>query len=210
LCNASIVFDRTVDGKAVEFGTTGKLRNSDLVMYDRDSESWWQQFSGKALAGRHTGKTLKMIPSRLDSWGRFKEEFPDGQVLVPNNERMRTYWRTPYDAYDSSLKPFLFGGILPVGIPAMERVVLVRGEELFAVALPLLERERRIEEGNIVVTWTPGQASALDTATIADGRDVGNVEVYRMVDSEKRPVVHDVTFAFVVNAFEPTLTIRSE
>jgi len=210
LCNAAIVFDRTIDGKAVEFGTTGKLRNSDLVMYDRDSQSWWQQFSGEALAGKHTGKTLKMIPSRLDSWVRFKEEFPDGQVLVPNNQRMRTYWRNPYAAYDSSLKPFLFGGTLPVGMPAMERVILVRGEEPFAVALPVLERERRIEEGDIVVTWEPGQASALDTATIADGRDVGNVEVYRVVDGEKRPVVHDVTFAFVVNAFEPTLAIRTE
>jgi len=156
LCNAAIVFDRTIDGKAVEFGTTGKLRNSDLVMYDRDSQSWWQQFSGEALAGKHTGKTLKMIPSRLDSWVRFKEEFPDGQVLVPNNQRMRTYWRNPYAAYDSSLKPFLFGGTLPVGMPAMERVILVRGEEPFAVALPVLERERRIEEGDIVVTWEPG------------------------------------------------------
>jgi len=209
LCNASIVFDRTIDGEAVEFGTTGKLRNSDLVMYDRDTQTWWQQFSGKGLVGKHAGETLTMIPSRLDSWGRFKKQYPDGKVLVPNNERMRAYWRNPYAAYDSSVRPFLFGGTLPVGIPALERVVMVRGEETFAVALPVLEREKRIEQGDIVLTWEPGQASALDTPTIADGRDVGNVEVYRMVDGGKEPVVHDVTFAFVVNAFEPTLTIRT-
>lgn len=210
LCNASIVFDRTIDGKPVEFGTSGKLRNSDLVMYDRDSHSWWQQFSGKALAGEHTGKRLEMLPSKLQSWGRFKQEHPDGKVLVPDNERMRAYWRNPYAKYDSSVTPFLFGGTLPVGIPAMERVIMVRGDKPFAVALPVLEREKRIEDGDIVVTWEPGQASALDTTTIADGRDVGNVEVFRLVDGKRQPVVHDVTFAFVVNAFEPTLTIRAE
>lgn len=210
LCNASIVFDRTIDGAPVEFGTTGKLRNSDLVMYDRTSESWWQQFSGESLAGKHAGEKLKMIPSRLVSWGGFKTEYPDGMVLVPNNENMRAYWRNPYGSYDTETAPFLFGGTLPVGIPAMERVVMVRGEEPFAVALPLLEREKRIEEGDLVLTWEEGQASALDTATIADGREVGNVEAYRMVDGKKEPVVHDITFAFVVNAFEPTLIIRTE
>ena len=49
LCNSSIVFDRRVDGQVLDFGTTGKLRNSDLVMYDRQTESWWQQFSGKEI-----------------------------------------------------------------------------------------------------------------------------------------------------------------
>ncbi len=210
LCNASFVFDRTIDGKPVEFGTSGKLRNSDLIMYDRDSESWWQQFSGKAIAGLHVGKALKMIPSRLDSWGRFKKDHPNGKVLVPNNERMRAYWRNPYDGYDSSVAPFLFFGKLPTGIPAMERVVMVRGEEPFAIALPVLERKKRVSEGDVVVTWEPGQASALDSSTIAEGRDVGNVEAFRMDGDRKVPVVHDVTFAFVVNAFEPTLTIRTE
>ena len=210
LCNASIVFDRTIDGEPVEFGTSGKLRNSDLVMYDRASQTWWQQFSGEGLIGEHAGDTLTMIPSRLDSWGRFKKDHPDGKVLVPNDERMRAYWRNPYAAYDSAAAPFLFDGPLPVGIPAMERVVMVRGDEPFAVALPLLEREKRIEQGDIVVTWNAGQASALDTATIAEGRDVGNVEAFRMVGGEKLPVVHDVTFAFVVNAFEPRLIIRTK
>jgi len=58
LCNASIVFDRRVGGAVLDFGTTGKLRKSDLVMYDRQSESWWQQFTGKGIVGRHAGATL--------------------------------------------------------------------------------------------------------------------------------------------------------
>lgn len=55
LCNAAIVFDRRVQGSVLEFGTTGKLRNSDLVMYDRQTESWWQQFTGDAIVGELTG-----------------------------------------------------------------------------------------------------------------------------------------------------------
>ena len=58
LCNSAIVFERTVDGRVLDFGTTGKLRNSDLVMYDRQTESWWQQFSGTAIVGAMTGTKL--------------------------------------------------------------------------------------------------------------------------------------------------------
>jgi hypothetical protein len=210
LCNASIVFEATLDGTPLEFGTTGKLRNSDLIMYDRRTQSWWQQFSGEAIAGEYAGRSLKMLPSRLDSWARFKQEHPDGKVLIPSNPEMRAYWRNPYANYDSAAAPFLFKGTLPVGIHAMERVVLVRGDDPFAIALPLLEKEGEIREGDKVLRWEAGQASALDTASIAEGRDVGNVTVERMVDGNPVPVVHDVTFAFVVNAFEPTLIIRTE
>jgi hypothetical protein len=55
LCNAALVFERVVDGRVIDFGTTGKLRNSDLVMYDRQTESWWQQFTGEAIVGAYTG-----------------------------------------------------------------------------------------------------------------------------------------------------------
>ena len=87
---------------------------------------------------------------------------------------------------------------------------MVRGDEPVAVAVSLLEKEGRVEEGDLVLTWEAGQASALDTGRISDGRDVGNVNVFRKVDGTEEPVVHDVTFAFVVNAFEPTVIIRTE
>jgi hypothetical protein len=96
LCNSSIVFDRRLDGRVLDFGTTGKLRNSDLVMYDRQTESWWQQFSGTGIVGEMNGKVLKMIPSRLESFARFRERAPQGLVLVPNNPRMRRYGSNPY------------------------------------------------------------------------------------------------------------------
>ncbi len=208
LCNTAIVFDATVDGVGRDFGTTGKLRHSDLIMYDRQSHTWWQQFSGRGLVGAHAGHELDMIPSRLDSWGRFRAEHPDGKVLIPNNPDMRQYWRNPYGGYDTAAAPFLYRGALPEDMPAMERVVLVRADTLFAVSVPLLREKGEIREGDAVVTWEAGQASALDTGSIADGRDVGSVTVTRASDGA--PIVHDVTFAFVVNAFEPRLVIRTE
>ena len=120
LCNASIVFDRRVQGAVLDFGTTGKLRKSDLVMYDRQTESWWQQFTGEAIVGELTGKELKFVPSRLESFELFRKRFPDGQVLVPNNPHMRQYGRNPYVNYDAiGSLPFLYQGSMPKGIEPM-------------------------------------------------------------------------------------------
>ena len=111
LCNTGIVFDRRLDGNLLDFGTTGKLRNSDLVMYDRQTESWWQQFTGEAVVGEMTGQTLTSVPSRLESFANFKARAAEvdaggGWVLVPNNDTMRAYGVTPYAGYDSLEKPF--------------------------------------------------------------------------------------------------------
>ncbi|MCX8231629.1 MAG: DUF3179 domain-containing (seleno)protein, partial [Alphaproteobacteria bacterium] len=67
LCNAAAVFDRRLDDKVLDFGTTGKLRHSDLVMYDRQTESRWQQFLGEAIVGEVLGKRRTVLPSRLES-----------------------------------------------------------------------------------------------------------------------------------------------
>ena len=206
LCNSSIVFDRRVDGRVLDFGTTGKLRNSDLVMYDRQTESWWQQFSGQAIVGRMTGKTLKMLPSRLESFARFRARAPNGKVLV-SNRPFRRYGINPYVGYDSARVPFLFRGDLPEGIAPMVRVVAVGGE---AWSLPLLRKKGTIIQGDLVLSWEAGQNSALDTRVIRRGRDVGNVVVQRRNGDGFEDVVHDVTFAFVFHAFHPEGTIHTE
>ncbi|MFQ5773409.1 MAG: DUF3179 domain-containing protein [Kiloniellaceae bacterium] len=200
LCNSAVVYDRRLDGKAVEFGTTGKLRNSDLVMYDRDTESWWQQFLGEAIVGQRTGTRLKVIPSRLESWQRFAARHPDGRVLVPNDPRGRPYGANPYVGYDGSNVPFLYVGDYPDGIAPMARVVAIGNQ---AWSLDLLQRKRRIEAGELVLTWEPGQNSALDTRDISQGQDVGNVLVQRRGAGGLEDVPYDVTFAFVFHAFRP-------
>ena len=206
LCNSSIVFDRRVDGQVLDFGTTGKLRYSDLVMYDRQTESWWQQFLGEAIVGKMTGKTLKMLPSRQESFARFRARAPNGKVLV-SNQPFRRYGINPYVRYDSAQFPFLFRGELPDGIAPMVRVVAVGGE---AWSLPLLRRKGKIIQGDLVLSWEAGQNSALDTRVIRRGRDVGNVVVQRRVGDGFEDVVHDVTFAFVFHAFHPEGVIHTD
>jgi hypothetical protein len=205
LCNSAIVFDRRVDGVATEFGTTGNLRNSDLVMYDRNTESWWQQFLGKSIGGERTGTQLKMLPARLESWERFAARHPDAKVLVPSNPNLRSYGLNPYAGYDSRRSPYFNVGELPQDIPALTRVVKVDQE---AWALPLLKQQGEIESGDLVLTWEPGQNSALDERVIAQGRDVGNVVVRRKTTDGHEDVPYDVTFAFVFHAFFPDGTLH--
>jgi len=200
LCNSAVVYDRRVAGKAVEFGTTGKLRNSDLVMYDRATESWWQQFLGEAIVGTRTGYRLEVLPARLESWERFAARHPDGRVLVPNDPDLRRYGANPYVGYDGRSFPFLYRGDYPEGIAPMARVVAVGNE---AWALALLRREGRVESGNLILSWEAGQNSALDSGRIAEGRDVGNVTVQRRGPTGVEDVPYDVTFAFVFHAFRP-------
>ncbi len=205
LCNAAIVFDRRVEGRVLEFGTTGKLRRSDLVMYDRTTESWWQQFLGEAIVGELTGTRLKMLPARLESWERFSARHPDGVVQVPNNPHMRRYGTNPYAGYDSARRPFLYRGEYPEGIAPMAYVVAV-GDE--AWSLDLLREKGRIESGDLVLTWEAGNASALDTSAIPKGRDIGNVVAQKRGSEGPEDVVYDLTFAFVFHAFRPEGTIH--
>lgn len=205
LCNAAIVFDRTVEGSETTFGTTGKLRNSDLVMYDRETDSWWQQFTGEAIAGARTGVALKVIPSRLEAWATFRDRHPDGEVLTPNNPGLRDYGRNPYSGYDSSSVPFLYRGPMPEGIKPLSYVVVVRdGPEPVAVSLDKVRRDNeiRLDDGTLIA-WAPGVRSALDDSAIPRGREIGSVTVTR--DGED--LVHELTFAFVVTAFLPDTPI---
>ncbi|MEQ8399191.1 DUF3179 domain-containing protein [Thalassobaculum sp.] len=200
LCNAAIVFDRRVDGRTLSFGTTGKLRRSDLVMYDRETESWWQQFLGEAIVGKMTGQSLQTVPARLESFARFRARHPAGRVQVPNDRSLRPYGRNPYVGYDTAVQPFLFEGALPPEIPAMAYVVAVDGQ---AWLLDLVRRQQELRSGDLIISWTPGSRSALDTATIAEGRDVGNVVVQRETATGLIDVPYDLTFAFVFHAFRP-------
>ncbi len=208
LCNAAIAFAREVNGKLLDFGTTGLLRNSDLVMYDRQSQSWWQQFTGEAIVGEMLGTKLELVPARLESFALFRQRYPQGKVLVPNNPGMRSYGRNPYAGYDTSRAPFLYRGDLPEGISPMARVVVVRrADKPVVYALQLLMQKGQIVNGDLVFKWQAGQASALDTRAIAEGRDVGNVTVQRNTGSGMEDIPYDVTFAFVVKAFHPDAEI---
>jgi Protein of unknown function (DUF3179) len=209
LCNASIVFDRRVDGRVLDFGTTGKLRHSDLVMYDRQTETWWQQFSGQAIVGALAGRALKMLPSRVVPFREFRAAHPEGPVLVPTDPTARRYGSNPYVGYDTRWEPYdLFRGGLPGGLDPMARVVVAQGSTgRLSVALSHLSERQQLTHGGLTFAWRPGMASALDRGDIRAGRDVGSVSV---LDASGNPVVHDVTFAFVLHAFDPQAVVLTE
>ncbi len=208
LCNSAVVFDRRLDGQVLDFGTTGRLRYSDLVMYDRQTESWWQQFLGEAIVGALTGARLEPLPARLESLALFRARHPRGLMLVPNDRHARAYGRNPYEYYDRRDKPYgLYAGPpMPEDIAPLARVVVVDGE---GWSLSFLRAEGRIETAELVLTWEPGQASALDSNFISQGRDIGNVTVQRKTQYGLEDAVYDLSFAFAFRAFHPGGTLHA-
>ena len=197
LCNSGITFDRRVAGRVLSFGVSGKLRNSDMVMYDRETQSWWQQAIGEAIVGDLTGTQLRQVPTWMESWAEYRTRNPGALVMAepPHN---RAYGTNPYRNYDSSRRPFLYNGEMPPhGIAPLARVVRVGAR---AWPLDRLAEMQEISETGLVLTWRAGQASALDTGQIAAGRDVGSV---RVLDEGGENVAHDVMFAFAFHAFWP-------
>lgn len=197
LCNSGIVFDRRVNGALRSFGVSGKLRNSDMVMFDRETESWWQQAIGEGIVGEHTGDTLTQLPAWMESWDEYKTRNPDALVMDEPGWP-RSYGSNPYVSYDSSRRPFLYSGENPPNdVPPLMRVVRV-GDR--AWPMDRLSDEGEISEAGVTISWTSGQASALDSRSIAKGKDVGTI---RVRDGQGRDVPHDVLFAFAFHAFWP-------
>ncbi len=197
LCNSGITFDRRVGSEVLDFGVSGKLRNSDMVMFDRQTESWWQQAVGTGIVGQFTGIELNSLPTWMESWEQFKTANPDG-IVMARPAFNRNYSRNPYFKYDSSTRPFLyFGENPPHDIPPVARVVRV-GD--MAWPLTRLAEVEEIREANIVLTWRAGQASAFDHANYSISKDVGSV---RVQDAEGNDLPHDVMFAFAFHAFWP-------
>jgi hypothetical protein len=184
LCNAAIVFDRRVSGTVLDFGTTGKLRKSDLVMYDRQTESWWQQFTGTGIIGRHTGATLRQIPSAVTSFADFRRSWPKGRVLTRETGFVRPYGRNPYRGYDRiGDMPFLFNDPVDPRLPAMERVLGVSvGNTIRIYPFTTLDRLRIVNDSigaePVAVFTVEGMASALDAEIIRDARRVPAAAAY--------------------------------
>ncbi len=191
LCNAAIAFERRVDGRDLDFGTTGRLRMSDLVMYDRQTESWWQQFTGEAIVGSHAGERLRELPAEIAAFADFAASYPDGKVLSRETGFDRPYGHNPYFGYDRiDQTPFLFQGKIDERLPPMERVLAI--ERRGQVRLhPLGDlRGRPVVNGELagepyVVFSRDGMASALDAATVAAGREIPAASAFdRRVDGK--------------------------
>ncbi len=202
LCNASIVFDRRFDSQVLDFGTTGRLRHSDLIMYDRQTETWWQQFTGEGIVGTYTGEQLRFLPSQVISFADFVAQYPEGEVLARPSSG-RSYGSNPYVGYDSDEQPFLFPGQVDPRLPAAERVVgLTTETEAKAYPFSTLAEERVVHDEfggtPLVIFHKSGTASALDSRDISSGKDVGAVGVFaRQLDGQMLTFTADEEGNFV-------------
>jgi len=154
-------------------------------MYDKETESWWQQATGKAIVGKLTGSQLRLLPATIIAWETFKSEYPRGLVLSRNTGYRRRYGENPYPGYDLvTTSPFLYDGpTIPNKLPAKARVLTV-SIDLEAVAYPykILQERGVINDTvggtKIVVFWQRGTVSALDNSEISGGKDVGTAAAF--------------------------------
>jgi len=186
LCYSAIAFDRRIDGRVHEIGVSGMLRHSDMVMYDRTTQSLWQQITGEAIAGEYTGKMLKKYPAQIISFEQFREAHPDAPVLSKNTGMDRQYGRNPYPGYDDiDQRPWLFDGRQDGRLPPMEKVIglTLDGGHVKAYPHSLTKKENVIHDnvgGTPVVVFhtRKGATSALDGGRIAGSKDIGSTGVF--------------------------------
>jgi len=185
LCNSALVFKRTVNGRLLDFGTTGNIRMADLIMYDRQTESWWQQFEGQAVVGELTGTKLSLLPSNIVSYADFKTQHPDGQVLSINTGFDRRYGETPYINYDSlsNLGTRFFDGETDDRLPPKMRVLaLTLGDSAIAYPYNILEQDKAINDTvdgqPLVVLWKSGTLSPVFAPLIFESKDIGSATAF--------------------------------
>ena len=106
LCGSGIAFDREVDGQTLSFGVSGLLYNSDVLLYDRASESLWSQIMGKAVTGKYKGTDLRPLPLRHTTWKNWKQQHPATRVLSTDTGFSRQYGRDPYQGYQNSKQTY--------------------------------------------------------------------------------------------------------
>ncbi|MGJ3239316.1 MAG: DUF3179 domain-containing protein [Anaerolineae bacterium] len=185
LCNSSLVFDRRVGDETLTFGVSGLLRNSDMVMFDRETESWWQQLTGQGIVGEYNETLLDIVPSQVIGFGQFAEQYPDGLVMSRETGLSRSYGVNPYTGLDDNAGGVtsLFTGEYDSRLPDRSRVLAAEIDGVrMAYPFGLLREEivinDTINDIPVVAFWQPGVASSLDTRTIDEGRDIGTAALY--------------------------------
>ena len=207
LCNSAVAYDRRLGPHVLDFGTSGRLLNSSLVMYDRQTESLWAHFTGQAIIGYLAGAELDLVPVQTVSFDAFREAHPDGAVLSLETGYpgyAGRYGQNPYVGYDDpDGAPFLYRGPTDDRLAPMTRVLVVRGPgPAAAIPLDALRQEGVVsfaaQGRDLIALYAPGAVSALDTADVAEGRDVGSTGVF-LAEVDGRPVTvepaGDGTFA---------------
>lgn len=189
LCNTAIAFESQIGDVVLRFGVSGLLRNSDLIMYDRNTESLWQQSSGRAIVGTMVGARLTYVPATVVTVGQLRSAYPDALVMSRDTGWNRPYGQNPYQGYDNPERGGPYGfffdrDTIDDRLPPAERVVSIEGPSGAAIAYAwsTLVQERVMHDSfdgiDLVIFWTPGALSILDAGILRDAREVGTTAVF--------------------------------
>lgn len=168
LCYSAITFDRVVEGRQLTFGVSGYLLHSNLVMYDHQTNTLWSQLLGQGVRGAHARTRLDIVSSELTTWGAWKDEHPDTQVLsAAQLDQHEDEVVDPYSGYYSSGVAGLLGGDVDPRLPPKSLVVgLAAGTTFRAYPLQTIREEILIHD---VIGGFPilvGFDAALETAFV--------------------------------------------
>ena len=188
LCNSGVVYDRRVGERVLDFGTSGSLYQSSLVMYDRQTQTLWTHFDGTAVVGELVGVQLHFYPMAVVAWGDWLRAHPDGLVLTPERGGAGSYGQNPYVGYEDSpglLSPSFQSEPFDERLPPKVRVIGIRSTtsgDAVAVRHDCLQSAGVISvevNGVPLLVWNfPGANSAIDTSRVSEGRDVGSTGVF--------------------------------
>lgn len=123
LCGTGMAFLADTTDSSLTFGVSGLLYNSDMLLYDRQTESLWSQIMAQAISGTHKGRRLLAIPMSHTSWSDWRQRHPETLVLSQDTGFSRDYQRTPYAGYETSRKLFFPVKFRAQGYHPKERVL---------------------------------------------------------------------------------------
>ncbi len=193
LCNSSIVYDRRLNYRGenylLNFEVSGMLRNSDMIMADNITETWWQQLTGTGLVGKLAGAELTIIPSMVISVNDFFERFPEGKILSPNMETSakKNYGKNPYIGYDrkNNLPYASFFNLKKIDsrLAPMERIISVEGKSGYKLyPFSAISKKGIINDSydgkNIVLFYRKKTVSVLDKSNIRGSKLIGSATVF--------------------------------
>lgn len=233
ICNSTGVFDRRVDGAVLLFGGTGGVRKSDLVLMDQETGTFWQKLTGEGIVGKYAGQKLKILPGRLESFDKFRERFPKGQIMLapfsrragalsqaPDFLRRDTFFHSFPMRYgtasnqgsDKATLPLFFRGDYNPedngGLKGTSRVIKISGIDNIVWTLSYLQEKGEVEYEGYVISWTPGMSSALGTGKNTSSEDLGNVVVQKKdAAGNMLDIAYDTPYIAVYKGFYPDVKV---
>lgn len=238
LCYSGIVYSREVGGQVLTFGNTSALYESDMVMLDYATGSYWWQVAGRAIVGPLTGSALTVLPSATTTWGNWRELYPDTLVLSRETGFGRNYDRDPFAGLDGFINEGNFAfPVSAAGLDARlspgDRVLAVQvaeavraypvaaigdgaladtlgGEDIVVFVRDGAGAAFRAGAGGQALTFTAAAGRFTDDQTGSEWDFAGRALAGPLAGSQLEPVAAKTSFWFAVVAAEPNITIYGE